>query len=81
MADIKYPKAEGLCHVWVFDHTSCHAAMADDTLDVDAIYVKPGGRQQTMRDTIWRWHMYTYSCKTTENGFGRTWGVNSRKTS
>lgn len=28
IAEIKYPKEDGWCHVWVFDHSSCHAAMA-----------------------------------------------------
>ena len=34
IANIKYPKAEGWHVVWVFDHSSCHAAMADDSLDL-----------------------------------------------
>ena len=34
IAKIMYPKSEGWRHVWVFDHSSCHAAMADDALDV-----------------------------------------------
>ena len=25
IAEIKYPKEGGWCHVWVFDHSSCHA--------------------------------------------------------
>ena len=35
--------------------------MADDALDVNAMNVKPGGKQRIMRDTIWNgksWHMY-----------------------
>ena len=58
----KYPKEGGRRHVWVFDYSSCHAAMADDALDVNAMNVKPGGKQRIMRDTIWNgkeWHMYT----------------------
>ena len=35
IAEIKYPKSEGWRHAWVFDHSSCHAAMADDALDVN----------------------------------------------
>ena len=34
IAEIKYPKDEVWRHVWIFDHSSCHAAMADDALDV-----------------------------------------------
>lgn len=33
MAEFKYPSSEGWQHVWVFDHSSCHAAMADDALN------------------------------------------------
>ena len=29
IAEIKYPKEDGWHHVWVFDHSSCHAPMAD----------------------------------------------------
>ena len=53
IAEIKYPKEDGWRHVWVFDHSSCHAAMADDALDVNKMNVKPGGKQRIMRDTTW----------------------------
>lgn len=62
IAEIKYPKGDGWRHVWVFDHSSCHAAMADDALDVAKMNVKPGGKQPIMHDTIWngkRWKLYT----------------------
>jgi len=45
IAEIKYPKEDGWHHVWVFDHSSCHAAMADDPLDVNKMNVNPGGKQ------------------------------------
>ena len=32
IVEIKYPKAEGRQHVWVFDDSSRHAAIANDTL-------------------------------------------------
>ena len=35
----------------MFDHSSCHAAMADDALDVNKMNVFPGGKQRIMRDT------------------------------
>ena len=54
MAEVKYPKEEGWRHVWVFDHSSCHAAMADDALDVNRMNVNPGGKQRKMRDTVWK---------------------------
>ena len=53
-AETKYPKQDGWRHVWVFDHSSCHAAMADDALDVTKMNVKPGGKQRIMRDTVWK---------------------------
>ena len=62
IAEIKYPKGNGWRQVWVFDHSSCHAAMADDALDVAKMNVKPGGKQPIMHDTIWngkRWKLYT----------------------
>ena len=54
MAELKYPKEEGWRHVWVFDHSSCHAAMADDALDANKMNVNPAGKQRKMRDTVWR---------------------------
>ena len=62
IAEMKYPKEEGWRHVWVFDHSSCHAAMADDALDVNKMNVRPGGKQRIMHDTVWngkKWRMYT----------------------
>ena len=53
LAELKYPKADGWRHVWVFEHSSCHAAMADDALDASKMNVKPGGKQRIMRDMIW----------------------------
>ena len=38
---------------WIFDHSSCHKAMAADTLDVSKMNVKPGGAQPKMHDTVW----------------------------
>ena len=54
MAELKYPKEEGWRHVWVFDHSSCHAAMVDDALDANKMNVNPAGKQRKMRDTVWR---------------------------
>ena len=54
MAELKYRKEEGWRHVWVFDHSSCHAAMADNTLDASKMNVNPGGKQRKMRDTVWK---------------------------
>lgn len=53
IAEMKYPKSQGWRHVWVFDHSSCHAAMADDSLDVSKMNVNPGGKQRKMRDGWW----------------------------
>ena len=53
IANIKYPREEGYRVVWIFDHSSCHAAMAEDSLDVSHMNVKPGGKQRIMRDGWW----------------------------
>lgn len=53
IADVKYPKADGWNVVWIFDHSSCHTAMAVDALDVNQMNVKPGGKQAVMHDTFW----------------------------
>ena len=52
IAEAKYPKTDGWKHVWVFDQSSCHTAMADDALDASKMNVKPGGKQPVMRDTV-----------------------------
>jgi len=41
IAEAKSPKEEGQRIVWVFDHSSCHAAMPDETLDVSKMKVNP----------------------------------------
>ena len=53
MVEFKYPPVDGWRHVWVFNHSSCHAAMADDALDANKTNVNPGGKQRKMRDTVW----------------------------
>lgn len=53
IAETKYPKQDGWRLVWVFDHSSCHAAMAEDSLDATKMNVKPGGKQRVMRDGWW----------------------------
>lgn len=53
IVEIKYPKSDGWRVAWVFDHSSCHAAMPDDALDVGKMNVKPGGKQRVMTDGWW----------------------------
>ena len=53
IVEVKYPKSEGWRHMWVFDHSSCHSAMANDSLDVSKMNVKPGSKQRVMHDGIW----------------------------
>ena len=53
IAEIKYPKADRWKWVWIFDQSSCHTAMAEDTLDVTKMNVGPGGKQPKMPDTVW----------------------------
>ena len=45
IAEVKCPKEEGWKHVWIFDHSSCHAAMAEDSLDVNKMNVNHGRKQ------------------------------------
>ena len=52
IAEVKYLKSAGWRHVWIFDHSSCHAAMADDALDINHMNVKPGGKQRIMHDRV-----------------------------
>ena len=54
IAEIKYPKNDGWRLVWIFDHSSCHGAMAEDALDVTKMNMRPGGVQRVvMRDGFW----------------------------
>lgn len=53
ITEVKYPKAGGWRIVWVFDQSSCHAAMPEDALDVSKMNVNPGGKQRIMRDGFW----------------------------
>ena len=53
IADAKHPKADGWQVVWISDHSSCHAAMPSDALDVSKMNVYPGGKQRVMRDGWW----------------------------
>ena len=53
IVDAKYPKADGWQVVWIFDHSSCHAAMPDDALDVSKKNVNSGGKQRVMHDGWW----------------------------
>ena len=53
MAELKYPPQDGWHHVWVFDHSSCHTAMADNALDASKMDVNPHGKQHKLRDTVW----------------------------
>ena len=50
LVNFKYPKSEGWRVVWIFDHSSCHAAMSEDALDVSHMNVKPGGKQRVIRN-------------------------------
>lgn len=39
IAVAKYPREDGWRIVWIFDHSSCHAAMPEDVLDVNKMNV------------------------------------------
>ena len=49
IVDAKHPKADGWQFVWIFDQSSCHAAMPSDALDVSKMNVYPCGKR-VMRD-------------------------------
>ena len=53
MSEIKYSKEDGRRHVWVFHHSSCHAEMADNALDVSKKNVKLGGKQNEGHNIDW----------------------------
>ena len=53
IAEVKYPLSEGWKQVWISNHSSCHAAMADDSLDVSKMNVDPGGKRCVTRDSFW----------------------------
>jgi len=52
IAEFKYPSDKHTV-VWLFDHSSCHRAFAEDALNAKVMNVKPGGAQRCMRDTVW----------------------------
>ena len=54
LAEYKYPKEEGYKIVRIFDHSSCHGAYSEDSLNVYKMNAKPGGKQPKMRDTVWQ---------------------------
>lgn len=51
--EVKYSKDEGWKVIWVFDHSSCYAAMSNDAPDVSKMNVNPGGKQRVMQDGLW----------------------------
>jgi hypothetical protein len=53
LVEIKYPRSDGWRVVLIFDHSSCHAAMAEDCLHVTHMNVRPGGKQRVMHDGWW----------------------------
>ena len=53
IAEAKYPRGDGWRIVWVFNHSSCHAAMPEDGLDTSKMNVNPVGKQRVMRDGWW----------------------------
>ena len=54
IAEVKYPREEGYRLVFIFDHSSCHGAYADDALNANKMNMKPGGKQPAMPNTVWR---------------------------
>ena len=52
IAEVKYPHEKGYRLVFIFNHSSCHGAYADDALNAYKMNVKPGGKQPAMCNTI-----------------------------
>ncbi len=52
IAEFKYP-SEKHTIAWLFDHSSCHRAFADDALNANKMTVRLGGKQPKMRGTTW----------------------------
>lgn len=46
IAEAKHPKFQGYRLVWIFDHSSCHAAMlhVNDAFGASQMNVNPGGK-------------------------------------
>ena len=59
IAEVKYPREKGYKLVWIFDHSSCHGAYADNALNAYKMNAKPGGKQPAMRNTVWKGKEYT----------------------
>ena len=53
IVECKYPCEQGYKVIWIFDHSSCHGAYADDALLANRMNAKPGGKQAKLRDTVW----------------------------
>ena len=54
IAECKYPRSDGFKVVWIFDHSSCHGAFAEDALNAYKMNARPGGKQPLLRDTVWQ---------------------------
>ena len=59
IVDVKYPREKGYRIVWIFDHSSCHGAYAEDALNAHKMNAKPGGKQPRMRNTVWQGKVQT----------------------
>ena len=53
IADVKYPRNDGYRVMWLFDHSSCHNAYANNALNAAHMNAKPGGKQPCLKDTVW----------------------------
>ena len=54
LAEYKFPKEDGYKVIWIFDHSSCHGAYSEDSLNAYKMNAKLGGKQPKMRDTVWQ---------------------------
>ena len=54
LAEFKFPKEDGYKIVWIFDHSSCHGAYSEGSLNAYKMNAKPGGKQPKMTDCLAR---------------------------
>ena len=54
IAECKYSHDQGYRLIWNFDHSSCHGAYVENALHVYKMNIKPGGKQPTMQNTVWK---------------------------
>ena len=58
IVDMKYPKSDFI--VWLFDQSSGHTSYSGDSLNVNWMNIKDGGKQPALRNTTWNGKMHSF---------------------